>query len=106
MRRPFGSVTGGHWSIQKRLLRDASNRLKSDGQLVSIILGEIDLRAWNILIRNLLLADPEYLRSDVLPSLNSYDESAFERLLAEADLFNISKFCHWFSKELLGLAQW
>jgi energy-coupling factor transporter ATP-binding protein EcfA2 len=103
MRRPCGSVSLPQKSVQTGVLKDALNRLKRDDQRLWQSSKTIDLRSWNILIHNLLLADSEYLKRNLEAVFNNFTQIDFDKLLLEADLFNINKFCGWFSNGQMNL---
>lgn len=99
MRRPCGSMNPGQERLQAGLLKDALDRLKLGDRHLWQSSRDIDLRSWNILIHNLLLADKEYLERNLAPAFAMLSPFDFERLLAEADLYNINLFCSWFRNE-------
>ena len=64
----------------------------------------IDLKAWNILIRNICSIDSEYFEQTIVPVLSSFSRQKFEFLFRDSDLKNLGIFLSFFGQETGGLA--
>lgn len=100
--RGCGKVVSVQERIQRKYLQLALNALKG---YPSRPLGErlrrprLTLRNWTILIHNLKLADPEFLRSELEPLLRDMSPAEWARLIREADLLNLGIFAGRFAPD-------
>ena len=60
---------------------------------------QLSLQNWNILIHNIKLADPEFLRAELEPLLRDISPAEWARLVRDADLMNLSIFAAKFAPE-------
>jgi len=82
---------------QTNFLNYALNNFKSQHKRGHLCYNSLDLKAWNILIQNLSLADSKFVETTIVPILSSFDDQTFEFLFRNSDLRNIGTFFSLFA---------